>query len=399
MRRAWVSLDDPWWTYSDRAISAIDPMTGEAAPVLEPPPGSPDAGGTVTQLTNNLTNNYNTIIQVPSDIVKGVQQFGQGLNTFMLDPNQPPTSPSPFPAPEATAWVPTPDPPVTYTGTTPQPSWENVFEYYSQTTHAQTPDLPVPSPVTGLQVQRAIDVAQGQTIKALSGFINQAVDLQTLSSQELANRITDVENIVAALNNNQGVINQQQHAILDLLVNGAIPELWAEIHKTQQQIINEANGVLKLMQQWSLDHIFKPLEEQLGQEKTNRIAQVDSVITSLPGTIVSRVEAMGLATAAGLAGVAAQVATLAQESTDCTVPMCETMGPKTDLGKLLKALSLAGDVALLAEIANINESDLASLISTVASKAATYIDFFENTFMTGGQSIGSTVAQAVTSAL
>lgn len=375
-------------------MAAIEPLPIE-------PPGTPDAQGwsdNITRIGTNLQNNAETIAQVPLDIAKGVSVVWNTVGGWFSDPAAPPQPAPPVIEPPTLSWVPVTDPFVTYSGAGVNPTWGDVYQWQQQTTHAQTPDVPQPSPISGAQVQHAIDVASGQTIKAIGGMINNAVDLQTLAADVLAQRIVDTQNVIGALTDNQALTNAQLHQILDLVVNGSLPQLWAEVNRLHAQIIGTAEGVLKVAQVWATDNIYKPLEEQLGQEKVNRIAQVDSVETGLAGNVERIVGTMGLASAAEVTRIAAQVATLAQESADCTQPMCDTMGPKTNLGKLLKALSLASEAAFIAELLAMNESDLVAFLQTVFGKVATVIDAVETSFLSGGETIGGFVKNTIESA-
>ena len=71
--------------------------------------------------------------------------------------------------------------------------------------------------------------------------------------------------------------------------------------------------------------------------------------------------------------------------------MCETMGPKTDLGKLLKALNLAATAALLLELSNMTEAELANTIDGLAKMAGGIIGDLDSMFFQGGETLAATI--------
>lgn len=303
------------------------------------------------------------------------------------------------PAPAQTAWVPIPDNPVTYTGPGTQPTWENVFTWYATTTHAQTPDLQTTAPTVGVQVQRAIDVANGQTIKALSGFINNAVNTEIWDSAVLAQRITDVENVLGADSHNKDAAIAQVKQELDLVVNGALPQLWSAITKLNAAIPVEGRGVLTLAEVWTTDNIFKPLEAQIKALKVEVTAQPQAILAKVPSIIDQVVPTLGLASAATVAGLATSVGTLLAEDASCVKPMCATMGPGSALGKLLKALSVVADAALLAELLSMTEPQLVALLTSVIGHFAGLVGDFESYFTSGTETLGGLITGAIGSAL
>lgn len=375
-------------------MAAIEPFPIE-------PPGAPDEGGwegSITQIKTNLTNNLETIVQTPANVVHGVQGLLHTVGGWFADPGPPATDLPPILGPSEQATLPTPDPPVVFTGPSVSPTWGEVWEWQDSTAKAQTPELTIPTPVVGPQVQHAIQVSAGQTIKALSGYINQTLNLATLASDVLAQHITDTQTVIGALNNNQALTNQQMHSVLDLVVNEALPKLWAEANALHAQIQGTATALRTDLQQWVNANVRNPLTENLGQEKAARIAQVDTLELGLPGIIAERVAGMGLAAASDVASLAQRVTALETENTECTEPMCDAMGPNTNLGKLLKALSLAADAAFIAELLAMKESDVVAFIQTAAGKLAGVIEAVETGFLSGGETIGDFVKNTITSA-
>lgn len=395
-------LEAPWWLAAEPDAWPRAPWSGEAAPFLLEPPGEPDAGGfdaSITKIRSNLTNNAETIAQVPADVVKGAVSGYNTVIGWFSDPSGPPKQQPPPVPPEQIQWLPQPDPFLTYSGLSPEPTWKDVYDWQHQTWVQEAPELAMPQPIMGPQIQHAIEAASGQTIKALSGFINRSANLAILAADVLAQRIADTQTVIGALNDNQVIVNDQVHAILDPIVNEVLPQLQADVQQLHNQIIGTAEGVVKLNQVWARENIFTPLEEQLGQEKANRIAQVDQVEQGLAGRVVGIVEGLGLASATAVAGLATRVAALETENEECTKPMCDTLGPKTDLGKLLKGLNLALDAAFIAKILTMRESDIADLFRQAFGKVAGIVNDFEETFQPGGETVGGFIKNTIGNAV
>lgn len=370
-------------------------------PVPIEPPGEPDSGNwidNITKIGTNLQNNLETIVQTPADVVHGVQGLIHTASGWFADPGPPASDLPPILGPSEQALLPTPDPPVIFTGPAPVARWDDVFTWAGKTTLDQLQDLTIPTPVVGPQVAHAIQVSAGQTIKALSGYINQTLNLATLAADVLAHHITDTQTVIGALTANQALTNAQLHSILDLVTNHALPQLWTEVNKLHAQIVGTANALGPDIMRWATANIHEPLTEQLGQEKVNRIAQVDAVEQSLPGIIAARVAGMGLAAASDVASLAGRVAALETENEDCTKPMCDSMGPKTDLGKLLKGLNLALDAAFIAELLAMNENDIAAFIQNAVTKVAGIVSDFETAFAPGAETIGGFITNTIKSA-
>jgi len=372
-------------------MAAVEPFPIE-------PPGTPDDVGwtdNISRIGTNLQNNLETIAKVPIDVVHGAQSAIHWIQGVFADPAADPPAPPEVTDAEAQAWLPSMDPFIEYTGPGAQPTWNDVNGWAQSTTHAQTPDLNTVTPTVGVQVQRAIDVSAGQVIKALSGFINQTANLDKLAATVLAQRIADTQTVIGALTNNQAGINTNTANVLHLIVTGSLPQLWAEVNKLHAQIAGTAAAILHDAQVWVNANVRTPLEENLGAEKTAREAQVKALEDGLPSIIGAEVAKLGLAAAADVASLAQRVAALETENTECTEPMCQTMGPNTNLGKLLKGLNLALDAAFIAELLAMKEGDIVALFQAIYAKVAGVVNDFETTFQPGGETIAQFVANTI----
>lgn len=94
-----------------------------------------------------------------------------------------------------------------------------------------------------------------------------------------------------------------------------------------------------------------PLEHQVTQLQA-QIEQLQRTIDAHIGTVAKAAAAVAIApTVARVAQLASQLSKIQTETTECTEPMCEVVGPKSDWGKLLKRFGPTAIWAMLAAIA------------------------------------------------
>lgn len=122
-----------------------------------------------------------------------------------------------------------------------------------------------------------------------------------------------------------------------------------------------------LARRWVHQEVEQPLERRLHRLEDN----LGKLGTTLEAKIRRDVHADLLAQLAPIAltvgHLAPQVAKLAKEAEECTEPMCETVGPKSDWGKLLKRFSPAAFWLLLAELAREDPHALETAAEDLAS--------------------------------
>lgn len=305
----------------------------------------------------------------------------------------------PEPTPTPPNWIPEADNPTTYGGLGLLPKWSDVNSYTATQIQAKTPDLNTAQPVTGQQVANAIAATSGETIKALSGFFNQLTDLEVSNKTDTNAQIEAVKvaTYTELIKTWQRI--QVDEDVLAGVLQVEIPKLQGSIADTRDAALVAAENAVKLSQQWATDNIFKPLEEKIAQLQASSTAQVQQLRSDVPNIIKEVVPTLGLATIASVATVATQVSTLVAEDEACVQPMCDTMGPATNLGKLLKALNIAADAALLAELLGMNEHDLAALITSLVGRFAGLVSDFESFFTDGTETIGGLLTGAIGNAL
>lgn len=248
--------------------------------------------------------------------------------------------------------------------------------------------------ITPADLETAMDAVTSEVIKSLSGFINEAFIYAT-----------NVANVVALEQENQRYNQLQENlrlesqiaeaqAKVDAILALAIPSLQAQITQTQHDAQAYAMYAALSERQWNIDHIFTPLYEGIFKVQASATAQVADVKASIPEIVRTVVPSLGLATSAALNTVAAKATAVASWVDDCGEPMCQTVGPKTDLGKALKAFKAAEWLLLLAELAALDKGGIEGLIRSVQGSAHRILDVFAELFVGGSGHLGGTLTKA-----
>lgn len=118
------------------------------------------------------------------------------------------------------------------------------------------------------------------------------------------------------------------------------------------------------------DWVTKTYGKPLTTQAVRTQAQLDTLEKQLPKMITT---AVATAVAASLAPITktltqvqSQLDKINKEMETCVEPMCDTMGPATDLGKLLKGLKVAKWLAIFAALETIDVKELEALALAVA---------------------------------
>lgn len=198
------------------------------------------------------------------------------------------------------------------------------------------------------QLHLAINLSQHITarmIRQLSanwmGRLGGLSNLTVKGLQSLAQGIRNLQGQVNQLRKDaQGWANKAQANAEAAALKG--------LKSLRDQFLQDQRQQDKDLERWAVTYIQHPLQKDI-QDLRGGLQDLRKWVT---GTIVPEVEHYTdsrLAKEAALLGaVAAAVARLTQEAEDCTEPMCETQGPKTDWGKLFKKFSPTILLALLA---------------------------------------------------
>lgn len=136
---------------------------------------------------------------------------------------------------------------------------------------------------------------------------------------------------------------------------------------------------VKALQQWTISHVAKPLSDRLDTQMS-LIDQQRRAININNGDIA---KVAGSVAALGLLVHQLQPAInkLLTEAEQCTEPMCETVGPKSDWGKLLKKFGPAAIWALLAEMAALHPDEVERVSESLAHSLGPVLEHFAESWI------------------
>lgn len=289
--------------------------------------------------------------------------------------------------------IPKPDTPFTYTGEGVQPSWNNVYNAAEKDFDKQA--LPADASVndsTGRFMLRIGHVAVGSALKATSGFINR-----------VAQAGVDGDNaVLSIMNANLLEINRrftltghalsQTIAANNFMARYVVPSLQTQITQNLAKSFAFALAAQGNAEQWTKQHVFAPLYAELLKVQPAIDTSIIKNNQAERARTSTEIEAKIAPVAALVATLAPAIRALQTESEQCTQPMCQTMGPKTDLGKFLKALATAATLADIAYLLSLNERELVQRITDTIAHFAGYVGTLESDFIVGGKSIGQVIA-------
>lgn len=294
--------------------------------------------------------------------------------------------------PEIPLSIPVAGPVIKFIGEGEHAIWDNVFGWVKHTAGNLASDIKSIETTVANAVLNTVETWVGQTIQALSGFINQAFDFTAEIGYDLFSGAVDLAGYTF------DEIDGLWSEVLDILANVAgidnivIPGLEGLIQELANATGNLVDEAVRGLQRWAIDNIYHPLLVDLVQTAGWLETDIHDGLTRVLAEAEALVHSEAVARAAAIAGVAAAAAAITSWVDDCGEPMCQVIGPKTDLGKWLKALSLAESAALLAELANAKESDVENAVRGIAAMSTGIVDQINTMFVTGGATVGETVA-------
>lgn len=187
--------------------------------------------------------------------------------------------------------------------------------------------------VTGLAAQTS--VIQSRLYKGVVAVANAVGNLSTWTTAQLNHlRALEVADVTAA--------RHYAEALSHNAAAGLAGQLDARVNALRAELIRD---------------ILNPLHVQV----TNLVHTVEDVrVTANTSKWIADHKLLpGLAAATLLAGEAAKLARVAKQwEDDCGEPMCQTVGPKTDWGKLFKRFDAAAILALLTALAATDPSEI-----------------------------------------
>jgi hypothetical protein len=178
--------------------------------------------------------------------------------------------------------------------------------------------------------------------------------------------------------------------LIHLNLPGLVDDLANQIHALRADTFN----ALAQVPAWAIDNIFDPLHDEIGRVNENIRRDVHGAVDAVRADLADLARQTGADIGALLNNMelvvgplALAVGELQRFKDECAEPMCQTMGPKTDLGKLLKAIQAAGILALLLEVGNMTEADVENRIREIAGDLGHIVSTFDGVFVGGGGSL------------
>jgi hypothetical protein len=283
---------------------------------------------------------------------------------------------------------------VTYVGKGIASTAEDVWNWVTGTAAKAVGAVVTAAVVTVDEVTAVVEAYGGQLLKSALSITD---DLATAVATEftlaygaldyVSGALADsIDGIDTLLGNVDGVVTGIEDVTIPAILGYAIG-VAASIEPTVLEGL--AN-----VETWAIDNIKTPLLDDIANAET--VARTDVVATA--GQIYdwakSELNTETLARVAAIAGVAAAVAGITSWVDDCGEPMCSTFGPKTDLGKILKALDTASGVAFFAYLASLDGNGIKGLLGSLDKLAGGVIDDIESIFV-GGETVGQAVGGIV----
>jgi hypothetical protein len=252
--------------------------------------------------------------------------------------------------------------------------WNDVWGFIKHTATKTVPDIISIEEHVAQFVSNKIESWVGASLQATASFVNDLADYTAATGAAI---IGDVAYIWTSLQHAIDYLDGAVYAILADVVgidNIVIPGLESEIKRLGIDVWNLVGHAVDGVESWAIDNIRDPLTAEIERE----IASVRTDVWNLTGAwvdeLTSQINAERLARLAALGAVAAAVAEATTWINDCGEPMCQQLGPKTDLGKFLKGLKVAEWLAILAYLASLDEAKIESLLRTVAAGAEGVFD-------------------------
>lgn len=305
-----------------------------------------------------------------------------------------PVEPLPVgPIPGLPSNLPSPDPIIQFVGAGEHAVWNDVWNWIKGASSAAVDVLNTSEAAIANAVLGTVENYVGNQLKALSGFIDSAYQY-TLDVGNLINTFA-VEGIVS-LYNDVVFIDEILRQLLDDVkgidnwIANLVPSI---VGVVMDALTAEINAAIQNVESWAIDNIYNPLDGAIRDVET----RVDEAIVGAAADVEQYardlVNAEALQRLAEIAGILSAIAALQTFVEECGDPMCQVMGPKTDLGKLLKALDAAALLAIIAELAGEDFAGIEALLTGLADKAAQVVDFFDTYFVEGGDTLSELIGR------
>lgn len=298
----------------------------------------------------------------------------------------------PVSLPSIPSSVPIVGPAIEFIGNAEHAVWDNVWGWVKGASQIKLSDVLGTADIFISQAVQITETYVGEQLAALSGFINDAFDFATAIGSTVAD---DAFQTSLWLWEDIKYLDAAAYTILAEVVGiegHAIPDIIKRLLTLETNTWGLVGGAVAGVEAWAIDNIYGPLDAKIERE----IAGVRTDVWNLTGAWVDNllddINAEALKRAAAIAGVVAAVAAVTAWIEDCGEPMCQNIGPKTDLGKILKGLRVATELAALTALLEMDEGDLANLIQSLTSRMAAIVDDVEQFLSPGGETVAGLIA-------
>lgn len=287
-------------------------------------------------------------------------------------------------APEYPPGVPVPDPPIIVIGREAHQTWDRVWGFIK---HQTKPKIDAMQSLVVRSIQDAVPAIEnyvGEELKVLGGYINDIGDFAAISQYVLNNELGQVSEWAYRNLNNLDASLYATLVHVNNIEGAFLPQINEDIARVREAIGNMPSFLIPQLQAWSVGNIFDPLVDDIGRTDAKIRGDVFGLMAATTSELQGQIngnhaEVLGL-----LGPLTAALPAIEKWINDCGDPMCQAMGPNTDLGKFLKALQLAGILSLLMEIANMSEADVEARLRELAGDVQHIVGAFESTFVGGG---------------
>lgn len=336
----------PYWTIGFDDVGPRVPWSGEAVPILQPLPEPPPGGGQVIH----------------------------------------------FEFPKVPVEIPLPGLPTDFLGKGVIPTYHDLWNWIDGDAGKSTPDVKSSDDTI---LDRAVNAAKaiaGSATRALGSLVNDAVDYTQATASTI---LDDLSYVWSTLQDQIDYLDAAVYtsfAHINHIEQISLPNIEHDVATLGDNTWNLVGHAVQSVEEWATDNIYDPLHENIGQVAAAIPVWSEGAYERAKDYTDQAVDGLGINVLKQLVPLTLAVQALQTESEDCVQPMCEVMGPKTDLGKFLKGLKLATELAALTAVLQMDEGDLANLIHAVTSRMAAILGDVEDFFAPGGETVAGLVA-------
>jgi hypothetical protein len=285
--------------------------------------------------------------------------------------------------------IPVPGPPLTIPRLGDRYTWGDVWTATSNAWHTVTSIFHHAASVTMDDVLNVTENALSLAQTYWSSFITHLATELTAEITDLSafaiNLDADIRKQIVGLYGD--IVNVGNFAVA--LDYALYDELAANIRNIEHLLALTPGVIIGDVEAWAIDRIYNPLLNDITTSVDNVEAVVAEAVHGIDAELshLNDVVVPGLLATLGL--LLTQVGTITTWVDDCGAPMCESFGPNTDLGKLLKGLEALLGILAGVGLANMTEADVEHVARFFKAIKTGTVDDFVNAFARRGATLGS----------